>query len=105
MILRQWSGRARPERRDDYPAHFRDAVLPTLHRVPGFLGAELLQRPAGDLIEFTVQTRWASMQAIHAFAGDTLDTAVIEPGAVAALVDFDAEVRHCRVLQQAGDAA
>jgi heme-degrading monooxygenase HmoA len=99
MIVRIWRGRADRARADAYPRHFRDHVVPDLRRVPGFLGAHLARRDHGDGIEFTVLTRWASMEAIRAFAGDHVTTAVVEPGAVAALTDYDAQVEHHEVVE------
>ena len=99
MIVRTWRGRAAPEKREEYPAHFRETVLPELRRIPGFRGASLLR--AGDQeTEFLVLTRWDSMAAIRGFAGDALGRAVVEPGAVAALVDFDRTVTHYEVLEE-----
>ena len=100
MILRIWRGRAEPDRADAYPRHFHEQVVPDLRDVAGFLGAHLVQRDVGDDIEFTVLTRWASMEAIQAFAGDRVSTAVVEPGAVAALRDYDTEVEHHEVVQE-----
>lgn len=99
MIVRVWQGRARPEQRDAYPAHFRDVVAADLRAVDGFLGGRLLVRELEGVIEFTVMTRWASMDAIRAFAGDDVERAVVEPGAVAALSDFDRTVAHHEVIE------
>jgi heme-degrading monooxygenase HmoA len=90
MILREWRGRASPSKAEAYPAHFRYNVLPELARVPGFLDAELGKRQVGDTIEFLVLTRWRDIAAIQGFAGREIDMAVVEPGAAAALIDFDA---------------
>ena len=100
MIIREWRGRAAPGRAEDYPAHFRNAVLPELRGIPGFRGAHLGRRRVSDHVEFLVLTRWQSMDAIRLFAGANPDQAVVEPGAVAALVDYDAEVRHYEVLEE-----
>ena len=70
------------------PKHFRESVVPELRIVPGFLGAHLSQRQMGDRVEFVVLTHWQSMDAIRSFAGASVDKAVVEPGAVAALIDF-----------------
>ena len=51
-------------------------------------------------MEFLVLTRWQSMEAIRAFAGAAVDKAVVEPGAVAALDDFDDTVRHYEVIEE-----
>jgi hypothetical protein len=40
------------------------------------------------------------MDAIRAFAGDDVGKAVVEPGAVAALVDFDDHVRHYETIEE-----
>ncbi len=41
------------------------------------------------------------MDAIRVFAGEEIDKAVVEPGAVAALLDFDAKVQHYEVIEEA----
>ena len=46
-------------------------------------------------------TRWSSMDAIRDFPGSEIDKAVVEPAAVAALVDFDAKVHHYEVVEEA----
>jgi heme-degrading monooxygenase HmoA len=98
VILREWKGRTAARRSEEYPAHFHARVVPELRRVDGFLGAMLLARNIGEQIEFTVHTRWSSLEAVIRFAGSEPDRAVVEPGAVAALDDFDAFVVHHRVI-------
>ncbi len=48
----------------------------------------------------TVVTRWDSLESIRSFAGSDIERAVVEPGAAAALVEFDARVRHYEVLEE-----
>jgi heme-degrading monooxygenase HmoA len=100
MIVRSWRGRPSSAKPDAYPAHFPHSVLPALHGIDGFLGATLLRECQGDAIEFLVLTRWSSLEAIRAFAGEDVGRAVVEPEAVAALVRFDSTVRHCEVVQE-----
>lgn len=102
MIIREWRGRASPSRAEAYPKHFRESVLPELRWLRGFVGAHLARRELGDQIEFLVLTRWQSMDAIRAFAGSDADKAVVEPGAVAAFVDFYASVRHYEAIEEVG---
>ena len=45
--------------------------------------------------------RWRSIEAIEGFAGRDIATAVVEPGAVEALLDFDAHARHYEVIEEA----
>jgi heme-degrading monooxygenase HmoA len=102
VIIREWRGRASPDRAEAYPEHFRRAVLPELRGIPGLLGATLSRREDGSRIEYLVLTRWQSLDAIRAFAGDDIGKAIVEPGAVAALLDFDDFVRHYEVVEDAG---
>ncbi|HEY0681933.1 MAG TPA: antibiotic biosynthesis monooxygenase [Steroidobacter sp.] len=104
MIIREWRGRALRDKAGEYPTHFRKTVVPELRKVPGFLGATLSRREEGDRIEFLVLSGWESMEAIRAFAGDNLDKAVVEPGAVAALSDYDQTVRHYEVVADIDNA-
>ena len=64
-----------------------------------FLGALLSERRQGEQVELFVLTRWSSMAAIRAFAGSNPGRAVVEPGAVAALTDYDRTVQHYGVLE------
>lgn len=102
MIVRAWRGRAAAANPQAYAAHFRTRVLPELRHIEGFLGASLLRAPHPGGVEFLVLSRWRSIDAIRAFAGAEISRAVVEPGAVAALVDFDATVTHYEVVEEAG---
>lgn len=100
MILRMWRGRGPSSNPLAYGEHFRRKVLPELERIEGFLGASLLRQVGPDDVEFLVLTRWDSMDAIRAFAGDDVGRAVLEPDAIAALVSFDRTVQHYEVVQE-----
>ena len=94
MIVRTWRGRAAPAQPDDYPEHFRFRVLPALKEIRGFLGASLLRHDRPDEIEFLVLTRWTSLDAIRAFAGDDYEIPVLEPTARALLSRCDQRAQH-----------
>jgi heme-degrading monooxygenase HmoA len=98
-IVRAWRGRAALSMPDAYPRHFHDNVLPELRAIAGFLGASLLRCERQDHIEFLVLTHWASMDAIRSFAGANATQAVVEPQAVAALIDFDRTVAHYETVE------
>ena len=100
MIIREWRGIAARSNADAYPKHFRDYVVPGLRSVPGFADAQLSRREIDDKVEFLVLTRWQSLDAIRAFAGSDMEKAVVEPDAVAALIEFDTTVRHYQVLEE-----
>ncbi len=105
MIVRAWRGRAPSSNPVAYIEHFRRNVLPELRRIKGFLGASLLREDRLGEVEFLVLTKWASMDAIRAFAGDDVSRAVVEPGAVAALVGFDQRVQHYEVVEEVRHAS
>jgi len=100
LILRAWKATAAPEDAEGYPTHFRERVVPELRRVSGFVGALLLRREVEGAVEFTVLTRWTSMGAIRAFAGQDVSRAVVEPGAIAVLKAYDREVLHHEILTE-----
>ncbi len=100
MIVRSWRGRAAAAEQEAYPAHFRGTVVPELKRIAGFLGASLLREDCADGVEYLVLTRWESMAAIRAFAGEDAAQAVVEQEAAAALVDYDRRVRHYEVIEE-----
>jgi heme-degrading monooxygenase HmoA len=98
VILRTWKARAKQRNVDSYVRHFRELVVPALTKLPGFLGASVVQRPIGDAaeqdIEIVVMSRWESFDAIHAFAGHDVGVAVVEPAAAAVLESYDRHVDH-----------
>jgi heme-degrading monooxygenase HmoA len=100
MIVRAWRGRASPANPSGYAEHFRKSVAPQLAAIAGFRGASLLKEERPEEVEFLVLTRWDSMDAIRAFAGDDVGRAVVEPGAVAALVSYDERVAHYELLEE-----
>jgi heme-degrading monooxygenase HmoA len=104
MIVRTWRGRADAKKAESYPSHFRRNVLPELRGIAGFKGATLMRQDSGGAIEYLVMTRWASMDAIRAFAGQDVSQAVVEPEAVAALISFDKTVQHFEVVDEISHA-
>jgi heme-degrading monooxygenase HmoA len=100
MIVRTWRGRTTPARANAYAHHFHTNVMPELRGIGGFLGASLLKDEKDGVVEYFVLTRWASLDAIKAFAGEDYDNAVVEPEAVAALTDFDRIVRHYEAVEE-----
>lgn len=104
MIVRAWRGVAAAADEEKYPRHLLGTVKPKLQGIPGFLGLYLLRRRDPTEVEFQVLTLWDSMETIRKFAGATPERAVVEPEAKAALIRFDAEVRHYEVLDHPGSS-
>ena len=104
MIVRTWMAYAKPENARAYRDHLTGHVLPSLNKLKGFLGLDLWQAERGDRVELLVISRWASMDAIKAFAGPNPDRAVVEPGAKAVLAEYDDFVSHYEVTLEATGA-
>ncbi|HEY2908229.1 MAG TPA: hypothetical protein VGJ29_20155 [Vicinamibacterales bacterium] len=98
MIARMWSARATAAGLSCYVDYFRAHVLPELTAIAGYKGASVLTRERPGDVEVTVITRWTSMDAIRAFAGDAVGTAVVHEGAAAHLIDYDKHVTHHTVV-------
>jgi hypothetical protein len=47
-----------------------------------------------------VLTRWESLEHIKQFAGADIGRAVVEPGAIAELIDFDDTVQHYESVEE-----
>jgi hypothetical protein len=103
MIIRAWRGRASPAKSDASPRHFRETVVPSLRDVPGFLGAQLTRRPEGTRSNFWCSHAGSPWRR-SAPSGPAVDKAVVEPGAIAALDDFDDTVRHYEVIEEVSPA-
>src|SRR5438128_477308 len=98
MITRIWHGFTHSEDADTYEQMLRAEILPGIHRVPGYLGATLLRRDLDGEVEFVTLTRFESMDAVRAFAGEDYEQAVIAPGARPLLTRFDPRSVHYRTL-------
>ncbi|GIK80810.1 MAG: antibiotic biosynthesis monooxygenase [Xanthobacteraceae bacterium] len=99
MILRMWRGWARGEgNADAYAAFLRDTFLPAAAAIAGYRGAQVLRRRAGEEIEFVTLTRFASMDAIRAFAGADAEKANVAPRARELLARWDERCTHFEIV-------
>lgn len=94
MISRVWHGWTKPANADAYERLLREEVLPGIHRVKGFQGADVLRRDAGEEVEFVTITQFDSLAAVREFAGEDYEVAVILPEAHKLLSRFDARSTH-----------
>ena len=98
MIVRTWRGAVRREDAERYLAHQAETGVRDYRRTPGNLGALVLQRDRGDVVEVTTVSFWTSMDAVRAFAGDEPDRARFYPGDDELLVEKDLHVEHSEVV-------
>jgi heme-degrading monooxygenase HmoA len=98
VIARLWHGWTSPENADAYEAFLRTKMFPSIHRVKGYLGADLLRRVDGEEIAFVTITRFESLESVRAFAGEDYEQAVVEPEARALLSRFDDRSEHYEIV-------
>ena len=102
MVARCWSARGPRQRAPQYAKHLETHVLPALRDIAGYAGATLLQRDVHGEVEVVVITWWQSFDAIRAFAGADVETAVVADAAAALFNDYDHRVRHFDVVMTDG---
>ncbi len=102
MISRVWHGWTRREDADAYERMLRSTILPGIHRVAGYRGADLLRRDGGDEVEFVTVTLFDSMDAVRAFAGPDYEKAVIHADARSLLTRYDEQSAHYETVVRAG---
>ncbi len=106
MISRLWHGWTTPENADSYEALIRSTIFPGIlgRGIEGLGRIELLRRPLGDEVEFVTTMRFASRDAVKAFAGPDWEVSVVSPAARAVLSRFDERARHYEVRAEGGPA-
>ena len=65
-----------------------------MRRIDGFKGAQVLRRSDAEEVAFVTLTRFDSLDAIRAFAGDDYEVPVLEPEALALLARYDDRALH-----------
>ena len=94
MIARLWRGWTSQADADAYERFLREHMFPSMLRVQGFTGAELLRHDAGSEVAFVTITRFESLDAVRRFAGEDYERAVIEPEARVLLTRHDERSEH-----------
>jgi len=97
MVVRFWSARTTQVWFPEYLRHFREHVLPRLRAVEGYLEARVLSQSDGVVVQFIVETLWASLEAVDRFAGPDREQAVVADEALHLLTSYDRRVRHYEV--------
>lgn len=99
MITRLWHGWTTLENADGYEALIRSAIFPGImgRGVAGLERIELLRRPFRGEVEFVTIMRFASWDAVKAFAGPDWEASVVPPAAKALLARFDDKAQHYEV--------
>jgi heme-degrading monooxygenase HmoA len=100
MIARIWHGWTTCENAEAYEKLLRGEILLDIARrnMPGYEGAELLVRDAGDEVEFITLLRFETLDAVKVFAGKDYELPVIPPDAKKLLKRFSERSRHYKVV-------
>ena len=95
MITRLWRGWTTTANADAYERFLLSELFPAMRDIDGFQGADVLRRRVGDgEVAFVTLTRFASLDAIRAFAGDDPEVPVLEPQALVLLSRYDERAQH-----------
>jgi antibiotic biosynthesis monooxygenase (ABM) superfamily enzyme len=94
MITRMWRGWTRAEDADAYERFLLERLFPSLRSISGFLNADVLRRPDCDEVAFVTLVRFASLDDVIAFAGESYETPVLEPEALVLLSRHDDRAVH-----------
>jgi hypothetical protein len=89
-----WRGWTARENADAYEQFLLEDLFPAMREIPGFVGAEVLRRDDGDEVAFVTLTRFESLAAVRAFAGEEYEIPVLEPPALALLTRYDERAEH-----------
>jgi antibiotic biosynthesis monooxygenase (ABM) superfamily enzyme len=100
MIGRIWHGWTTQQNADEYERIVSREVLPEIasRNLPGYHGAHLLRRAAGDEVEFTTIMWFDSIEAVRGFMGQDYEVAHVPAKARAVLTRFDPRSQHYDVL-------
>lgn len=98
MISRHWCGVAKIASAEAYVQHLQSETFPAIRKLPGFVSASILRRSVSNGVEFLVVTQWTSIEAVRAFAGAEVETAVVPQKVQDMMVTYDRTVRHYEVL-------
>ncbi len=96
MILRVWRGWTIPENAGSYEELIATTIFPGIvaKDIAGLEGFELFRRPLEAEVEFMTLMRFASWDAVKAFAGPNWEVSVVPPAARAVLSRFDERATH-----------
>ena len=105
MIARIWSGSVRTTDADEYATYIRETGFAEYGLTAGNRGAGLLRRDDAGSTEFIALSLWDGVDAIHAFAGEDIEAAVLYPEDERYLLGGESRTVHYEVAEQIPDRA
>lgn len=98
VVARVWHGRVPEARREEYRSYLIENGIRKLEQVPGNLGADVLERTADGVAEFTVISYWPSLEAIRAYAGSHIEKTHNLSRDSEFLLELEPHVKHFDVV-------
>jgi heme-degrading monooxygenase HmoA len=84
VITRLWRGWTSRANADAYEQFLLSELFPSMRGIPGFLNADVLRCDDRSEVAFVTLTRFDSLDAIRAFAGENYETPTAARGSKAA---------------------
>lgn len=99
MISRVWHGWTTQTNADAYETLLKSEIFVSIQKrqIAGYHGIHLLRRNLDDEVEFVTVMWFDSMEAVRAFAGEDIESAVVPPKARALLSRLDERSQHYEV--------
>ncbi len=109
MIARDWKCLCPTRHREGFLKHLELTGVREARATPGYLGHQILERVGATCqalksgsVEIGLVTYWKDWEAVRAFAGGSVETAVLYPGDERFEIVPDKHVRHYEVLDRDG---
>ncbi len=100
MIARAWKCICPFHQREGFLAYLNETGVKDVSAIPGFLGAQILERTLDDAVEMTLISYWESEDAIRKFAGEEIDVARLYPDDARYEIVADQHVTHYKIVEQ-----
>lgn len=97
MIARHWRGWTSLADADAYEALLKATVFPTLQRIEGYRGGQILRGDGSKEVEFVVINFFDSLDSVRRFAGADYTVPVFEPEAKKLLSRIENVAHHYEV--------
>ena len=102
MISRIWHGWTTAANANKYETLLKEEIFVGIQNrnIRGFKGIQLLRRELGQEVEFVTLMTFNSLDAVHEFAGEDYETAVVPPKAREVLARFDERSQHYEIIAE-----
>lgn len=99
MIAREWKCICPADKIREFIPYLHSTGVKDAEKIPGFKGAEILQRESAGSFEVVLITFWDSAESIAEFAGEDIEKAVLYPEDYIYGITSDLAVKHYSVAE------